>query len=582
MARWLVVLAVVFTLFANMPAQTVATADDQKAKEKLEKQTAIADAILTDVTGLALSENRAYAYAKLGGMSWKTDRKTAASMFQRAVGEIADAQSMAESEAKIRPAAAQIEFRISQSIRPSILTAIAAFDAEFALDSMFRTRNAMIQRALTQATMPAGKVSELSNSGPAIVRNELNLEQRLTRLAAEQNPERAIKMLQESIKKGVSTETLSMLKKLFEKDPESANSLADDTLDKLQSASFSGDPADADNVSLSTMILADFIRPKKKPGTKELKFDEAQLRSLAQKLVDFTLTQDPRFGMQRFAQVIAIAEKFSPGSVKALKKIQKSSMPRAFQAMDPAVRGLIDGKTSPGQMVADAEKLSADLRPLVYQGAANKMAQKGDLTGAADLLNSNFSGQALENATNTINAAYANYLIGQGKFEEADKFIGDFPETARRQAYLNLATRAYAKNPGENLVFAVGVLRKVRQLMPDRPADSNDLVQFMQLAAACAPIVPDEAFNTLEPLMPQLNAIADAGAVFQGFQGNPGVRSGEFVMGTGGTYGFQFDQPTLRALAKADLDRTLKLIENLQRREIRITLKLQLAESSLN
>lgn len=582
MARWFAIFALIFTLSFASASQTPTPTVDQKAKEKVEKQVTIADAILTDVAGLGLGENRAFVYAKIGGLLWKSDKKTASSMFQRSVSELVNAQAMAESEGKNRLGPNQVEIRISQGIRPGILTSIAAFDAAFALESMFRTRTGSIQRALAQTTDPVGKVSDLSGSAAAIVRSELNLEQRLTRLAADQDPEMAIKILQESIRKGVTAETLSLLKKLFTKDPESANSLAADTLDKLRAASFSNDPANADSIAPTIAILSDFIRDKK-PGAKELKFDETQIRALAQKLIDFTLAQDPRFGIQRFGRVIAIAEKLSPNSVKALKKLQKRGLPRAVRGMtDPSVRSLIEGKATPDQMVAEADKMAADLRPFVYQGAANKLAQKGDLNGATELLNTGFSGTALENAVNTINTFYANYLVGLGKFAEAERFIADFPDSTRRQAYLNLATRAYAKDPVENKTFAVGVLKKVRTMMPDRPADNGELSQFMQLASAYAPIEPDEAFNCLEPLMPQLNGLADAGAIFMGFRGNPGVRSGEFVMADGGTYGFQFDQNTLKALAKADFDRTLRLIDTLGRREIRITLRLQLAENGLN
>ncbi len=581
MKRWLIFTAFVLSFASSLIGQTVKPSDDTKADETKERLALLADQVQTDTAGLALGENRAFINARVGVLLCKTDKKAAATLFQSAVGDLVNAQSMAEAEAKNRPSRSIYETRITQSIRPTILTTIAVCDAAYALEGLYRTRTTAIQRALAQNVDPSGKISEIVTGNVAYARTELALEQKLTLLAATQNPELAIKMLQESIRKGVSAETLGLLKKLFDKDPESANSLAADVLDRLSSSNFSNEAGDIDNVTLTVNILNDYIRAKK-PGVAALKFDDLAIRSLAQKLISFTLTPDPRFGPQRFAAVIAIAEKLSPGSVAALKKMLKSSQPaRARGFLDLDARRLLNDNVSASQMLSDAKRLSPDARPMIYQAAASKMAQGGDISGASDLLRSNFSGTALENAVNQINAAYATYMIAKGKFAEAERFIDEFPEGIRRYSLLSLATAAFRKDKVENKPFALNVLRKVRGLMPDRPADGVELSQFMQLTNAYASIEPDEAFATLEPLVPQLNELADATAVVQGFQNNFNVRTGEFEMGTGSSYGFQFDPSVLRTLAKADFDRTLKLIDTFTRRELRIAYRLQLAESGL-
>ena len=61
------------------------------------------------------------------------------------------------------------------------------------------------------------------------------------------------------------------------------------------------------------------------------------------------------------------------------------------------------------------------------------------------------------------------------------------------------------------------------------------------------------------------------------------TRQGEFLMTQGISYGYYgADFSLLRALAKNDFDRTMNLIDTFSRREIRIALKLQLAESIMN
>ena len=561
--------------------------DPKAVAARTEKQMLLADQILTDTDGLRLGENRAFVLAKVGTLVWKTDKKAAQALFQRAVNDLLNAQMQAETEEK-GSRSTQLETWIGQQIRPAILTMIGALDAEFALDSLYRTRTAAIQRALAAsgdlAAAAANKVTESNGSASYIAMNEFNTEQRLIRLAAEQNPEKAAKLLQESIKKGLSNETLSMLKKLFEKDPELANSLAAETLDRIMSTSFTTNASESSAVALAISILNDAIRDKK-PGAKELKFDEMTVRSLANKTITFYLGQDARYSGGRIPMLIKIAEKLSPGMVAALKKLEKSSLPPGASNMIPNsdTRKLMESNASAAQLLAEAKKLTPDTRGPAYQAAASRMAQTGDIGGAMELVNANFSGRALENAIAAINYTYANTLISQGKWSEAERVIDEFPEPSMRRTYLiTLATRAYAKDPVENKSLAITVLQKVRSTLPDRPSDQGELTNFMQLAMAFSGIEVEQAFMTFEPIVPQLNELADASAVVQGFQSVSNVRSGEFIIANGGMFGFQLDQNLIRTFAKADFERTLKLIDTFTRREMRIGVRLQLAENGLN
>lgn len=575
-----------------MPPRTAQTAkvDEAKAKadaaERLAKQATLAEQVLIDVQGLRLADNRALVYARAGGLLWKTNRESAQDLFQRAVNDLGNAQLSAEADESKR--SNQADLRIIQNIRPNILTAIANFDAEFALEALYRTRTASIQKVLAMAAEPpaTGRITDLNGASSQLARSEFSLEQRLLRLAAEQNPERAAKLLQDTIRKGLSNETLSLLKKLFEKDPELANSLAAETLDKLLSATFSSEPTDQTAVSLSYSILNDSLRVRK-PDAKELKLEESALRSLANKLINFAMSagQNTRYTGIGFPQLIKIAEKYSPAMVAALKKVEKSSQPPGMSAMVPNAdsRKLLESNLSAPQLIAEAKKLPLETRAPVYQNAANKLSQSGDYNAALELLNANFSGRALENAVNSLNWFYASHLMNQGKWSEAERLIDQFPDNNKRSALITLATKAFAKDPTENKSYAISVLAKVRGSLSDKPGDQMELSQIMQLAAAYAPIDADEAFNCIEPIRPMLNELVDANAVVQGFQNGMAVRSGEFVLASGGySFGFVPDMNLLKALAKADFERTLKFIEGFTRPEMRINLRLQLAESGLN
>lgn len=596
MKRCLFALAFVIIFSVSQYAQTVPLrpaphpapvpkVDPAKEAEKLAKQATLAEQVLADAQGLRLGENRAFVFAKAGAVVWKSDKKAAQEMFQRSVNELGTAQMNAEAE-ETRKANFQSDLRLIQMVRPTVLSTIGERDAEFALDAMYRTRTASIQKAIVFAAEAATttRISDLNGMSLQLARTELNLEQRLMRLAAEQNPERAVKLLQDTIRKGLSYETLSLLKRLYVKEPELATSLAAEVLDKLQSSTFTSEPANLTAVWLAFAILNDTLRVPK-PNVKELRFEETGLRSLAGKLINQAMSPDrnARYNSGMFPQLIKIAEKYSPLSVASLKKLEKANMPPGYNALPASdARRLAEANMTAPQLIAEARKLPVESRTPLYQNAANKMSQTGDYNGALELLNANFSGQALEQSVNSLNWYYAAHLMNQAKWAEAERLIDQFPESNRRSALITLATRAFAKDPVENKAYALSVLSKLRGLILDRPSDQTEMSQLMQLAATYAGIEPDEAFNTFDPIMPMLNELADANAVVQGFQNHGNVKMGEFVIINGGHWGFQFDPNLLRSLAKADFDRTTRLIDRLTRREMRIALKLQLAENGLN
>ena len=80
-----------------------------------------------------------------------------------------------------------------------------------------------------------------------------------------------------------------------------------------------------------------------------------------------------------------------------------------------------------------------------------------------------------------------------------------------------------------------------------------------------------------------MNELSEAAVIISGFQRSSNIQKGEFLMTQGiplGFYGADFS--VLQILLKNDFDCTMSLIDGFTRREIRIALKLQLAESGLN
>lgn len=551
---------------------------DDEAKIKQHRQTVLIEQILSDIPNLKLGENRAFVYAKVGNLVWRTDEKRARSLFQNAVGELINAQILAEADKK--NAGYQNDLLTGQNTRPQILNTIASRDAELALEYLYKTRPEKVLKAFSISSAKGSKFSNSENYSH-LVQNETNLEQSFIRLAVDQNPQRAVKLLKESLKKGVSNETLNLLKKLHEKDTESADGFASEIIGKLVQSNFNGEnQPNYQNINVATNFLTEFIR-ERTPTEKFLKFDNSQMKSLADKLISFYLQQGDRYGYSGYS-ILPIAKKFSPESIEQLKQKQRSNGRHGLHSdYDPEISKFLNEATAE-QILGEAKKFPKNTRRQIYQTAASKFAQQGDINRAKEVLADTFSDDALEEANRQLDWQYSYSLISQGKFAEAERMIDEFPETARLGALVNLANAIYQQDSA-NKSYSMAVLAKARASIAEKPEDSTEMAELMQIISAYSLIESVEAFRLIESLIPQINELSEAAVIIYGFQRGSNVKNGEFLLTNGNPAGFYFnDYSILAKLAKSDFDRLTILIDGFSRRESRIALKLQLAEGILN
>lgn len=563
-----------------LPAFVFAQDSAEDAKIKQQRQTILIEQILADAPNLKLGENRALVYARAANILWKTDEKRARALFQNAVGEMINAQTFAEADKKNAPF--QHELLTGQSTRPQILNQIARRDAELALEYLFKTRPAAVVKALSTPRAAGAKISGSSSNYAYLAQNETNLEQSFIRLAADQNPERAAKLLNESLKKGLSNETFNLLKKLHEKDPESADRIASEIVGKLAQNGFDNENQTGyQNTNVAVTFLNEFIR-EKPPTEKALKFDDAQMRNLAGKLFAFHSRQNNGSGYYSNYSILPIAEKLAPAVALKMIETQKTYVRRGMHLeYDPEVGKLLNGEGATAEkLLSAAGKFPETSRRQIYQSAAAKFAEQGDFNRATEVLTENFSDDALEEAMRGLNWQYAYSLINAGKFSEAERMIDEFPENTRVGALINLANAVYRKNPAENKPHAAAILGKARALISEKPEDSTEMSELMQVIGANTLIEPLEAFRLLESLVPQVNELSEAAAVYNGFQRGSNIRQGEFLLINGNPTGFYLnDNSAWGKLAASDFDRVTDLIDAFSRRESRVALKLQLAES---
>ena len=570
-------------LLLIFPFYVLAQETDDAAKEKQRRQVVLANQLLSDIPTLKLGENRALVYAKVGSFIWKTDEKLARTLFQNSVGELINAQNQAEADTKNTDY--QNNLLTGQNLRPQILNLIAHRDAELALEYLLKTRPTKISKAMLISPNKNSKISSSNNNYVYLAHNETNLEQNFIRLAADQSPERAVKLLKESLKKGLTPQTLELLKKLHSKDADAANEIASEIIGKLIQSGFEiVNGINSQNPGVALNFLNEHIRPKNETE-KFIKFDNSQMRSLADKLISFAIQQNNRYGNSYAYSMLAIAEKLSPGYAAKLKQMRNNPVRNSgWGTIDPEISKILrSGETTAETILGTADKVPPQSRRQIYQMAANKFAQQGNMSRAAEVLNNNFADDALDEALRNLNFQHSHNLISAGKFAEAERIIDSFPEKTRFNALINLANAIYQKSPEENKSYAASILAKARAALPYKPEDSNEMSVLMQIISAYAVIEPAESFRIFESLIPQINELSDAAVITYGFQRNSNVKQGEFLLINGSSLGFiSFNGSILKTLAEKDFDRTMNLINIFSRRESQITLKMQLAEGIFN
>ncbi len=570
-SKWLAVLVVAFVCVPALAQQK----DDEAVREKQRRVSVLIESLIADGRELKLPENRSLLLSRLGTKLWDSDRKRAEELFQQSITDLLSAQAEAEAD-KLR--GRHSELLTSGATRPQVLRTIGERDADLALRSLYRTRPPAVERAMSGVDAKDAKIRNYIGNEQYLIQNEVNLEQYLARQAANQNPERAAELLRAVLKKGVTMEVLSLLRKVHDKDPALATELGSEAVAQVMRRGFAAE-GQTDHQAMQTAFsfLNDHIQ-ERPASDKSFRFAAADMRSLADKLIAHIL--DPKnLASGQAYQMIPIAEKIRPDAVEKLKGPGQIIRSRhGLVHPDPQVAKLLNNETPIEEVIQGASRLPTESRRQAYHNVANRLVSAGEVGRARQLIEENFSGDALSNARESMNWYYVHQLMNQGKFAEAEAVIAEFPDNNGFAAMISLANAVFNRNPEENKSYALSILNRAASRFAERPETSSEMQEYLRLISAYTRIEAPEAFRMFDGLVPQMNELTEASAVLNGFQGNS-FRRGEMLLSSGNAFGVYIEQATLAALAEKDFDRTMDLISTFARRDMRIMLKQYVLDS---
>lgn len=557
------------------------TAEERAAfeKKRAERRAVLVPLIASEVDGLALPENRAFASARLGVATAKDDPDASKEHFKRAIAELSVAQQMAETASADRKRSFS-DVLYGRSLRTNILFAIGSVDPEFALDAFYRTRPLAVQKAMVGGST-SEKVSGRLNP-EALIQGEATIEQRLIRMLAAMDPEKGLALLKESIKRNLSPETLAQLREVWRADPEAATSLANDVVSRLTSRGFEGkdgSPISFEMVTLATSIINDFLRVRR-PDERSLSFEESGVRSLAVKLISTAISRGANSRTVPANQLETMAKRFAPSSLPAIKQMNTRTRTATGSPVNQNAVKVATSGASADTLINEGKKFSPNDRQSIYAAASQQLIQEGQFDRAAALISEIYDEDSMPAEISKLAERQAAFYIGKGEFDAAESLTARMDLTARTRTMVSVARALFAKDKDANRDRAASILERTRASLSARPHDAEELRQILIVIGAMAPIATPDAMRNFEQLIDPINQVTEASAIVSAFQKNDRIRDGEFIITNGPYFGVQIDLSVVRSLAEQDTEKSAEILRGITRRELKVSLLLGLLEGN--
>ena len=568
--------------------------EKEKAKKELdEKVVQLLDQAIADASLLRLPQNKAIVFAMAGDLYWMFDEKRSRDLYRNAASEILLHNLDTERERK-ESTETFPEFFDFNDPRGQVMPLVAKNDAELALDLLVQTRPAALAESMLKAASPdvrsEGNTISFSPENQR-VRQEIALEQRFALLAADENPDRAIKMIKDSLSKGVSSNVLQLLQKLHKKDDKKAAELAGEVIRKLVDTDL-GKKGDELQTALS--FLQFMARNDSPPAggadtkTKTFRFSDSQAKDLATKLANTFLQPSNSMSMSMsLSRALPNLEKLVPEKAALLRQRQAESQRTLPTEMRNSMRmqRMWDPNSTPEEILAEIPKLQNEMeRSYAYNSVAGKISQIDDEARARKLIDQIPDEKARTRAAEQLDSAKISRAAGTGKLEDARKMIGGLSNKKLQvQKFVSLAMTFHKKGTEADLDSAVSLMKQARSLINETPEDEDELNNLMEVVKGYAVIEPDAAFKMFEPIVDQINDIIQASAILSKYnKRNRAFKKGELVLRASGN---SFDGILLfrylnqmQLLGKADLARMNALSDRFQRSDSRTIVKLVVAQ----
>lgn len=629
-ALLLILLLIAFsaTAIAQEQQPPKPTAEElEKQKEEWTKNAyRLLDQVIDESQSLRLPENRVRMQIYAADVLWDRDQGRARSMFMLAGDAVAE---MTRTEPSPRPGPNQVR-RPSQLRQELVLTA-ARHDAPLAYQLL----------AATKPPLPAQPTDTRQARQPQLNAEDM-LEQSLLSAVAALDPRLAAQNADQLLEKGQFPFSLGeVITQLRRQDQEAATKLADKTVKRLQSANILSN-TEAGSLALALLNPGPRIAVASTDAAKEADAKSASQRrgpvldqsgyvDLLGSVIDSALKATPpaqqnqrggnnpraaRPGLPaRAVQVIrdgaVITNQNQPSeaqvelmnSRRLLSGLQRllpqidQNLPARAQSVRQKLTEMGIGENNRGPMAqitnafrgdltADslmqtAATAPAQIQPRLYQQAAFKALEEGNVDRARQIATDHLSDQRLRDSVMQRIDFRELATKAEGiRLEQVRQSLSRLQsDNERIDLLIQLANDVAAKNPKAQRQL----LEEARQITNKRATSYEHFEQQLRVAHAFASVDVSRSFEILDPGISHLNELLSAAQMLSGFEMNV-FRDGELPLQGGGALSSMVSRfgQEIAVLAKTDFERSETLAGRFQFPESRIMARLAIVQGLLD
>lgn len=587
--------SIVLLIPASVAAQV---SEKEKAQQELDRKQQIerktyglVEEIAAGALGLKLPENRSFVFAAAADLLWEHDEPRARNLFWDALntlhllnssggnktsnkgGQKSDEGTTAKPSAKEREQLLRQYFEVF-ALRKELLRRVARRDPTLALDMLRSSRQLPVAPIYASFPIPEDR----------------ELEQKIAFEAATRDPERALQLARESLAKGLSFELMNFLFRLNQKNGEAATKFAGDIIVRLHATNLLTDPVGS-QVAVS---LLDYSRPpqdapsEKTPATKvrPFKLEREQRRELVDMITNAALTPSANPNLL-FAldEVMPDIEEFAPERIALLERKLAAfnqtlnTEQRASQEYNSIVRS-----GTPEDIIKMAGRADDDNRDWMQQQAIVMAVMRGQADSLREFVNTQIEDQSRRKALlDALDAEQITLAAGKGDAEGLRKLLPNI--RLKEERARALAEMALVLQKKGNHDEALKLLDEAQALIKTDLNSETQTNALLVLMTAYALVEPAKAFGIIERTIDRANDEIAKALLLDKIVGSGVIRKGEIKLQQSGR--IPIDLAVFRygkgvaALANVDFDRTKAAADRFERNELRLMVRLLLAQALL-
>ncbi|HYX27980.1 MAG TPA: hypothetical protein VE863_05395 [Pyrinomonadaceae bacterium] len=251
----------------------------------------------------------------------------------------------------------------------------------------------------------------------------------------------------------------------------------------------------------------------------------------------------------------------------------------AAQGPMNAMRALINQNTSSDSLVTAASTAPAQVQSRLYQSAAQKAIDEGNIDKAVDIATNHLDESGRNAIMQAVDFKKLTMTASPEKLNEIKQKLAALPSDNDRIKYLIDLAKATQK---DNQKLALRFMDDAHNLVSKRATNYDDFGNQLKVADAYATIDAKKSFEILDAGIAQLNELLQAATVLNGFEvdifkdGEMSLRGNDDLVGMLVRFGGE-----LATLAKVDFDGARSTADKFQMPEPRLNARLMIVQNIL-